>query len=73
MGKRTRLKEEVKRYYEVNFAGKTKQQIKNVSSIDLHEDFVEFEKYEEKSDQEMAEDENDEIKLDQIHQKTREL
>ena len=73
MGKRTKLKEEVKRYFEVNFAGKTKQQIRHVSSIDLHEDFVEFEKYEEKSDHEIAEDENDEIKLDQIHQKTREL
>ena len=41
--------------------------------MDLHEDFVEFEKYEEKEDQEMAEDENDEIKLDQIHLKTREI
>ena len=34
---------------------------------------MEFEKYEEPEDQEMAEDENDEIKLDQIHQKTREI
>ena len=73
MGKRTKLKEEQKRYFEVNFAGKTKQQIRHVSSMDLHEDFVEFEKYEEKEDQEMAEDENDEIKLDQIHQRTREI
>ena len=63
----------MKRYFEVNFAGKTKQQIKHVSSLDMDEDFVEFEKYEEPEDQEMAEDENDEIKLDQIHQKTREI